>query len=224
MASGIDRFSKDQFEATLFSIDFIKNIAPQGITNGQYTYLLDFGSPHVSIMLFSSIDHSGYARDNAEDSIRAVMARKENDKIVLLPGKVQTYVTRRANWRINLSKMLKQMALLARWIQPCPECDKLLRLSVRRKDKEVFLYCQEDSENRNNPNHERHLPLTVIDFTTGEKLKEITPEPPQENAPTCPKCNSPMLRMSSGKGFRCGKPGNRWQNGKWSLCDGVIWD
>jgi len=40
----------------------------------------------------------------------------------------------------------------------------------------------------------------------------------------CPKCGSKVVPMSSGKGFRCAKPGNRWDGKKWSLCDGVIWN
>lgn len=40
---------------------------------------------------------------------------------------------------------------------------------------------------------------------------------------SCPECGSPVLPMSSGKGFRCNTPGNRYINGKWSICSGVIW-
>lgn len=42
----------------------------------------------------------------------------------------------------------------------------------------------------------------------------------------CPKCNSPVVPMQSGKGFRCAKPGNRWDNARkrWTLCDGVVWN
>lgn len=39
----------------------------------------------------------------------------------------------------------------------------------------------------------------------------------------CPKCGSQMVAMSTGNGFRCGVAGNRWMNGRWSKCDGVIW-
>lgn len=41
----------------------------------------------------------------------------------------------------------------------------------------------------------------------------------------CPKCkHSPMVPMASGKGFRCGIPGNRFNGTKWSICDGVVWN
>lgn len=52
-----------------------------------------------------------------------------------------------------------------------------------------------------------------------------TPKTNAPAAPTCPVCeHNPMVRMSSGKGWRCGAPGNRWANGAWTVCDGTIFD
>lgn len=44
----------------------------------------------------------------------------------------------------------------------------------------------------------------------------------------CDKCRSkgrisPLVPMKTGKGFRCGSPGNRFVGGKWSVCDHVEW-
>lgn len=40
----------------------------------------------------------------------------------------------------------------------------------------------------------------------------------------CPKCRGVMVPMAGGKGWRCGKPGNVYRNGRWSLCDGITWN
>ncbi len=51
------------------------------------------------------------------------------------------------------------------------------------------------------------------------------PEDLGDEVPNCPMCgHHPMVRMSSDKGWRCGSPGNRWQHGRWSVCNGAIWD
>jgi len=40
----------------------------------------------------------------------------------------------------------------------------------------------------------------------------------------CPKCGADMVPMASNKGFRCAVPGNTWRNGRWSICDGAVWN
>lgn len=41
---------------------------------------------------------------------------------------------------------------------------------------------------------------------------------------SCPKCGyAPMIPMKKGNGWRCGCPGNYWQNNRWTKCDGVRW-
>lgn len=230
--AGIDKFSRQQFEEALAGILPEKwTWTSRGLVQGQYTYLVDMGSPHVKLIIFSSIDGTGFARDCAKDSIRANMCTVDAQGLItLLPGKVQTYVKRTSGWRVSLSNMLRQIARLAAWIQPCPKCKEMLRLAVRRANKEVYLFCPTDAANKDNPNHVRHTPFMVLDFETGQLLRESHPEPPRpqpettEDAPKCPKCSSPMVRMSRGNGWRCGVPGNRWKDGKWSICDGVVWD
>lgn len=41
---------------------------------------------------------------------------------------------------------------------------------------------------------------------------------------TCPKCNGPMVPMFKGNGWRCAVEGNRFVSGRWTICDGVIWN
>jgi ssDNA-binding Zn-finger/Zn-ribbon topoisomerase 1 len=200
----IERFTKKQFEEALAGITWLET-TPKGMINGQEVYLLENPKLHVGFMLYSSIDHTGKARDNAEDSIRCCLAEvKEDGSVELIPGKVQSYVTRRTNWRTNLEKMLKQLANLAKWIQPCPVCKKRLRLKIKRENQEVYLFCQEDSENRDNHEHKRHVALTVLDFNTGEKLRDFTPEPTAE-LKKCPTCGMALRKVDIKKGSNAGK-------------------
>lgn len=52
--------------------------------------------------------------------------------------------------------------------------------------------------------------------------KRETPITTDSGALTCQKCGCPMQAMVKGGGFRCSAPGNRWQNGAWSVCD-YVW-
>lgn len=203
MAAGIDRFSKEEFEEALDGITWLE-WQSLGLQNGQEVYFLSHPKLLVGLMLFSSIDSSGRARDNAQDSIRAAFAEQnEEGEITLIPGKVQAYVTRRANWRINLEKMLKQMASLARWIQPCPVCGERLRLKIKKEDQEVFLFCHNDATNRDTPGYQRHVALTVLDFQTGEELRSVTPQ--QQQAPKCPTCGTTLRKVDIKRGPNAGK-------------------
>lgn len=41
---------------------------------------------------------------------------------------------------------------------------------------------------------------------------------------SCEKCGSRAVPMTGNKGWRCGRPGNRWVNGQWTLCDWKRWN
>lgn len=190
-----ERFTRQEFEEALHAAREWKNVTPQGLKQGEYSYALDFGSPHTLLELRSSIDATGIARDTGDDSIRAWMISKDGKP---LGGKVQNYVTRQKNWRTNMANMLNQLVRLAAWIQPCPQCDTLMRLALRKKDKEVFLFCPQDAQNKDNPAHERHVDLTVIDWNTGQEQE-------QEETPLCPTCQEPLRRVKIKNGRNAGK-------------------
>ena len=44
--------------------------------------------------------------------------------------------------------------------------------------------------------------------------------------PQCPRCKCNMIRMASGKGWRCGTPGNKWSSRTktWTVCDHCEFD
>jgi hypothetical protein len=44
-----------------------------------------------------------------------------------------------------------------------------------------------------------------------------------DGAPSCPKHGS-MVRMTSGKGWRCNAFGNKYQDGRWTVCDYCVFD
>jgi ssDNA-binding Zn-finger/Zn-ribbon topoisomerase 1 len=219
MATGIDRFTKSQFEDALtVSIADTWTVQPMGMMDGQEVYYIDITSPHCGLLVFSSIDSTGRARASAEDSIRAVIAQKKGKTFEMLGGKVQNYVTRRKNWRMHLANMLNQMVRLAQWIQPCPVCKKMLRLKVAKKKGQVYLFCPEDSENRDNADYDRHLALHVLDFETGGLVEHLfldandgerkeTPKAkePEHRCPVCGGPTKPMIGKNAGKGVNCAK-------------------
>lgn len=207
-----ERFTKQQFEEALKVALNWNDVRRLGLKDGEETYLCDFGSPHCFLEVRSSVDSSGIARDCGDDSIRAWMVDDDGKP---LGGKVQTYVKRTTNWRTNLSKMLLQMARLARWVQPCPKCQNMMRLAVRKADKEVFCFCPTDAENRNTPGYNRHVKFLVLDWMTGDEIKdEERPAPaprpaaPVCNAPearTCPQCNTPLRIVNINRGPNAGR-------------------
>lgn len=214
MAKGIDRFTREQFEEALAAALPWKSVTPLGLKEGEYTYRCDFGSPFVVLEVRSSVDSSGRARDCGDDSIRAWGVRTTDDKPI--GAKVQTYVMRTTNWRTNLARMLRQMIRLALWVQPCPRCQQMMRLAVKKADKEAFLFCPHDAEHRNDPGYTRHVKFTVIDWNTGAELNDDAPPPPPaptatpqaakpDDAPTCPRCGIPLRRVRISRGPNAGK-------------------
>jgi hypothetical protein len=196
-----------QFEEVIVEWDY----KPMGLVQGEYSYLLDIRSPFVKIELRSSVNSTGKCRGTGEDSIRAWMVDAKSGKS--LGGKVQTYVKRTKNWRINLGRMIRQMIKLAAWIQPCPICETLLRLAVRKADKEVFLFCPEDANNRTNKEHERHLKLHIIAWEDGSLIRAVDPSEGEEETEEgeaeekrhCPTCQMELIKVNIQKGANAGK-------------------
>ncbi len=61
-----------------------------------------------------------------------------------------------------------------------------------------------DAQNRDTPGYTRHVPLTVLDQTTGEELRSSTTNPP-EDAPTCPECGIPLRKVEIRRGQNAGR-------------------
>lgn len=201
----IDRFNKQQFETALKThLPPSATIEEKGLDKGEFTYLIGFGSPFAKVELRSSIGPNGISRDDGEDSIRCWLVKSDGTPIQGRgAGKVQTYVNRKKGWEIRMADMIQRTALFGLKIIPCPKCQRLLALSMQ-KDK-VFLYCPTDNEEKNNPHHDRHLPLQVFSKATGEPIEGFTPKKAEENSPLCPTCQRPLVKVKIQRGANAGK-------------------
>lgn len=189
----VEIFTKAEFESVL---DKIATYKPLGIVQHNEAYLVDFGNPLAQIMVYSSVAPSGTSRDTGEDSIRAWLVTPELQPI---GGKTQKYVKRTKSWRQNLERMLAEIAHLGKYIKPCPTCGQTLALAVRG-DK-VYAFCPVDSQNRDNKEHQRHLPLITIDKKTGEEQPKPAPIQPR----TCPICQTALIKVNIRRGKDTGK-------------------
>lgn len=154
----IDTFDRATFEAAI-PYEF----TPQGVIQGNYAYLLDFGNPDVKIMLYSSIGPDGHSRGDGEDSIRAWLVGTDGRPI---GGKTQRWVTRKPGWAGRMEDMLDKVANLGRWLTPCPVCGKVLALAV--KGSKAYVFCPTDAANKDNRQWKRHVQFLSLDKDTGE--------------------------------------------------------
>jgi transcription elongation factor Elf1 len=216
----IDRFNKAEFEAALP----VGRWEALGIIQGEYTYaIVPSDAPAgYGILVRSSIGESGVADDCGEDSIRIHLAKKDGDEWRYIGNKSKRWVTRVNGWQRRLMESLTHAKQQLSRVRPCPLCAAELvpftshkaeskgRAFVSCRNEKCgkfFEWCDEAPKQVNSPT-----------------AKVPTPSTPATQAPNCPKCNSVTVRMASNKGYRCACPGNRWENGRWSICDGVIWD
>jgi hypothetical protein len=159
----VEIFTKKDFENVLIANEY--DYKALGIVQHNEAYLIDFGNPDVKIMVYSSVARNGKSREEGEDSIRAWLV--DND-LSPVGGKTQKYVKRTKSWRESLANMVYHVAMLGRWIRPCPKCKQLLGISV--KGDKAFVFCPEDAKNRKDKNHQRHIPLLALDKETGERI------------------------------------------------------
>lgn len=193
----IEIFSKETFEAAIpFKWECL------GLKNGEYSYKLSFGNPHCAIELRSSVGPSGISAELGEDSIRAWLIGDDTANPEVIGAKTQRWVTRQANWRVNMNKMLTKLANLGRWIQPCPTCNKLLRLAKGKNHNKgkIILSCW----TKENGNFANHVKPTWLDPDTGEEIQAATPPTPQGHG-NCPTCNTPLRRVQIKNGSNAGK-------------------
>lgn len=154
----VEIFTKAEFERVLGTIADWKSL---GEVQHNEAYEIDFGNEDARILVYSSIDKTGRSRQSGEDSIRIWLVTPDHRPI---GGKTQSHVKRTKSWRESLRRVIREVANLGRWIQPCPKCGQMLGLKVKKQ--QVFVFCPHDAENR----HEsRHLELIVLDKKTGEQ-------------------------------------------------------
>jgi hypothetical protein len=138
----IEKFSKEEFEKALpvnklTGEPLWKHI---GLYEGEQTYALPVMRNnffYVTIIIRSSIDETGFARDTGKDSIRLYF---------MLDGKphgskVSCYITRVKGWQDRLDKQLRIMYKRGGSLNLCPFCGKRKALYRSKKDKKLFQAC-----------------------------------------------------------------------------------
>lgn len=129
----IDRFSKSEFEAALP----IHNKTGEplweslGLKDGEYTYRVNIPGALGCIEVRSSVSMSGLAASSGEDSIRCWLTDHHSNP---LGSKVQKYVTRVPGWNTRMTKVLRELAHMAKRVQPCKTCSKPMGIFKVKKD------------------------------------------------------------------------------------------
>lgn len=227
----IEQFTKEVFESALPCVAGRPLWKDGGLCSktGQHLYIVSLpGVLTYAMLVWSSVRASG-ASDKApgKDSIRAIILKGG------LPygGKFKRWIPRTSGWRMNLLAMLRSLANQVLWLSglPCPHCQSpLVPFTVKggvHKGR-PFVACTCESC----PNRKEGKGFGFFAFTEDAEGNRLKPsdssgvKPAEKVAgPSCP-THGPMVRMSSGKGWRCGAQGNRWENGKWSVCNETSWD
>lgn len=101
----IDKFSKERFEEALPNNVF----TAEGLKFGEYSYVWEFSTRPVRIVVRSSVDSSGYARLTGEDSIRVYLEQKVNNEWKPLGKDKALWITRVAGWDKRLNTTLKTL-------------------------------------------------------------------------------------------------------------------
>jgi hypothetical protein len=140
----IEKFSKEEFEKALpvhkeTGEPLWRGI---GLFEGEQTYAIPImvnNEYFVTIMIRSSIDSTGFARDTGKDSIRLYF---------MLDGKphgskVSCYITRVKGWQDRLKKQLRIMYQRGGSLSLCPFCKKRKAMYQAKKDKKLFQACPE---------------------------------------------------------------------------------
>ncbi len=136
MSSGIDRFDRTRFEASL-----PVGWTDSGMVTGERAYLIPAGP--VAITLRSSLASDNLAAECGENSIRAWLV----DPITGMPwgNKLNTFTTRRRGWEERLAAILARLAGFAARIVPCPACGELPKAFLAKRGPtkgRAFLSCQ----------------------------------------------------------------------------------
>lgn len=208
----IEQFTTAEFEAAL-PVGAWESL---GLIQGEQSYFVkpSDAPPGYGVMVRSSIGSSGIADDCGEDSIRCLLCKKDGNGIKIIGNKAKRWTTRVKGWQGRMMELLRHCKGQLSRIRPCPLCAApLVPFTSHKKESKGrgFVSCR-------NPDCGKFFEWC------DEPIKQVETPTGKIPTPNCPKCNSLMSRMSSGKGWRCAVAGNRWSSGKWSKCDGVIWD
>lgn len=159
---GIDRFTKEEFEAALPK-DHAGNSLWEPYTESLYSSELEYVLPvrrkdrdYIRIRVRSSIDpKDGIAKMTGKDSIRIWLEggdQGEDYVIFRSLGKLkQRYITRVSGWEHRLTEKLRELYVLGAKVKRCPVCGewKVLR-NVKKAGKNkgrVFAVCKTCEEN-----------------------------------------------------------------------------
>jgi hypothetical protein len=137
----IERFSKRQFEDALpvNKKTGEKMWIETGFYEGEYTYNIPIfiGQKRIAIMIRSSIDQTGYAKDTGEDSIRLYFTKSGHPH----GSKLSCYITRVKGWQDRLIKQLRIMYKRGMALELCPFCGEPKAMYKSKKDKSLFQAC-----------------------------------------------------------------------------------
>jgi hypothetical protein len=235
----IENFSKADFEAAL----------PKGAWRDagidsktrQYIYTVTPANAGTfAILVWSSLQATGSSSKRAgKDSIRAIITHEGRP----WGGKVKRWTPRTSGWRANLNETLLALRRQIVFLQtPCGACGGLLKpFTVGKHDPDCtrdgcvakcnkgrqFVSCKNERCPVKDSGILDKKKAGAWRWCDQEQIAAVPvtqPPAPQGESPTCPRCNYPMVRMGSGKGWRCGSPGNRWDGKAWSVCQGAIFD
>lgn len=101
----IDRFTKARFEEALPNNVF----QSAGLQFGEETYIWEFSTRPIRMVVRSSVDASGLARLSGEDSIRVYLEQKVNNEWRPLGKDKAVWITRVKGWEPRLTKTLKTL-------------------------------------------------------------------------------------------------------------------
>ncbi len=209
----IERFNKVQFEDELPG-----EWSCIGIVDGEYTYVLTppDAPAGYGIRVRSSIGASGIADEAGEDSIRAVVCTLPD--AAPFGGKSVRWISRVKGWQGRLSASLAALRSQVARLKPCPHCAApLVPLTVKKAGPNKgrpFISCMAPA--CKNYFEWTDIPAPVVGATPAPAAKSGDDRATDY---VCCQCNSPMVKMGTGKGIRCGAPGNSWKRDHWSVCN-----
>lgn len=147
-----ERFNLNQFQDAL---PVNKNTGQKlwkslGLDKGEYSFEIPVNSV-CSILIRSSIDHSGFCADSGKDSIRTWLVNPANQSPV--GSKLSLYTTRVSGWEERMTNQLRKLFRLAKQVKTCQcgEVVKIFKIKKEGPNKGKFFTCCADSACRINP-------------------------------------------------------------------------
>jgi DNA helicase II / ATP-dependent DNA helicase PcrA len=122
-----ERFSTEQFLGAL----------PQGSTDlgmrmGQHVFSVPI-DPKVCVLVYSTIDSTGFAKDTAEDSIRFVLAESGSFDPIMVKLPNDYYTTRISGWERRVNTKIEVLRQFRSQAGDCPVCKSAKRIRIVEK-------------------------------------------------------------------------------------------